>query len=164
MQPDRSTQYVMSRFVVRDALLLLLALALWLLAPMFPALALPAAITTGLLAFELHEWGHWLGATRARAVITPARSLLSPFLFNFDSKANTRCQFLTMSWPGFLATAVFLAFFQWGLTDAHPATALTRQIGWGLATVTIIIEIPLALWTLAGGRIPPVPVFLPGKR
>ena len=154
----------MSRFVVRDALLLLLALALWILAPMFPALAVPAAIVNGLVAFELHEWGHWLGATKERAVITPARSLLSPFLFNFDSKANSRRQFLAMSWPGFLATAVFLVFFQWGLPDTHPATTLTRQIGWGLAAVTVIIEIPLALWTLAGGRIPPVPVFLPGKR
>lgn len=143
---------------------MLFALALWILAPMFPALAVPAAIATGLVAFELHEWGHWLGATKAHAVITPARSLFSPFLFNFDSKANSRRQFLAMSWPGFLATAGFLVVFQWGLPEMHPATTLTRQIGWGLAAVTIIIEIPLALWTLAGGRIPPVPVFLPGKR
>jgi len=164
MQPDRSTQCVMSRFVVRDTLLLLFALALWILAPMLPVLAVPAAIASGLVAFELHEWGHWLGATKVRAAITPARSLLSPFLFNFDSKANSRRQFLAMSWPGFLATAVFLVIFQWGLPDTHPAATLTRQIGWGLAAVTIIIEIPLALWTLAGGRIPPVPVFLPGKR
>ena len=154
----------MSRFVVRDALLLLLALSLWFLTLTFPALAIPAAVTTGLIAFELHEWGHWFGAAKAHAVITPARSLFSPFLFNFDSKANSRRQFLAMSWPGFLATAVFLAIFQWGLPDTHPATTLTRQVGWGLAAVTIIIEIPLALWTLAGGRIPPVPVFLPGKR
>jgi hypothetical protein len=154
----------MSRFVVRDALLLLIALLLWIPTWTIPALAVPTAIATGLAAFQLHEWGHWLGATKAGAVITPARSLSSPFLFNFDSKANSRRQFLAMSWPGFVATAGFLAAFHWWLPDSHPATPLTRQIGWGLAAVTIIIEIPLALWTLAGGRIPPVSVFLPGKR
>ena len=164
MQPDRSPKVVMSRFVARDALLVLLALSLWILTGTFPVLAVPAAIISGLVAFELHEWGHWLGAKSANAVITPARSRMSPFLFNFDSKANSRRQFLAMSWPGFVATAVFLAIFQWWLPESHPATSLTRQIGWGLAAVTVIVEIPLALWTLAGGRIPPVPVFLPGKR
>lgn len=164
MQPDRSLTIVMSRFVARDTFLLLLALSLWTLCATAPVLAVPAAVISGLVAFELHEWGHWLGATKANAVITPARSLLPPFLFNFDSKANSRRQFLAMSCPGFVATAMFLAAFQWWLPEAHPATVLTRQIGWGLAAVTVIIEIPLALWTLAGGRIPPVPVFLPGKR
>lgn len=154
----------MLRFASRDALLLLLALSLWFLAGAIQALAVPAAIVAGLVAFQMHEWGHWLGAMKTSAVITPARSLWSPFLFNFDSAANSRRQFLAMSWPGFVATALFLAAFQWLLPEAHPATTLTRQIGWGLASVTVVIEIPLALWTLAGGRIPPVPVFLPGKR
>ncbi len=164
MQLARSTECVMFRFAVRDGALLLLVLSFWFLATTIGALALPAAIGAGFVAFQLHEWGHWLGARAAGAMVTPASSLLSPFLFNFDSTANSRYQFLAMSWPGFVATAIFLAVFQWWLPPTHPATTLTQQIGWGLASVTIVIEVPLALWTLAGGRIPPVSVFLPGKR
>ena len=154
----------MHPLLLRDCAIALATLPCWLFAVSYPVLVVPAAAGAGIVAFQLHEWGHWLGARHAHACITPARSLLSPFLFNFDSKANSRRQFLWMSWPGFVATAVFLAVFQWLLPEAHPATPLTRQIGWGLAAVTVLVEVPLALWTLAGGRIPPVPVFLPGKR
>ena len=153
----------MRRLLLRDLLILALTVIAWMLAPTLPQLAMPAAIGAGICAFQFHEWGHFLGGTVAGARMTPAQVLWSPFLFRFDASGNTRHQFLHMSWPGFAATAVFLAVFAGLLPDTHAATGLTRQIGQGLAAVTVVVEVPLALWTLAGGRIPPVPVWLPGR-
>jgi|GEM_PF-3464429 len=119
----------MYRFAARDAVLVLLALSFWFLATTVQTLALPAAIGAGLVAFQLHEWGHWLGARTPGTIISPVISLLPPFLFNFDSAANSRRQFLAMSWPGFVATAWFFVEFQWWLPPSHPATKLTQGPG-----------------------------------
>ncbi|MBM4203855.1 MAG: hypothetical protein FJ194_06855 [Gammaproteobacteria bacterium] len=151
-------------FLRRDLIILLVTVTLWLLTPEFQTLSLPAAIGAVLCAFQFHEWGHWLGGRRVQAVMTPASVWWSPFLFQFDGRANSRQQFLHMSWPGFVATALFIACFEWGLPAGHPSTALTQDIGRFLAGITVVIEGPLALWTLLGGRVPPVPVWLPGRR
>lgn len=154
----------MIRLLYRDLLILLLTLVAWGMATTSPELALPAAAGAGFCAFQFHEWGHWLGGRWAGAVMAPARVLWSPFLFQFDSRANTRRGFLHMSWPGFAATALFISFFEGVLPEGHVSTPLTRDIGRVLAGITVVVELPLALWTLFGGRIPPVPVWLPGRR
>lgn len=151
----------MKTLALRDLSLLGLTVVLWALAT--SVFALPAAIGAALCAFQFHEWGHYLGGLRVNAQMEPARVWWSPFLFRFEVAANTRQQFLQMSWPGFAATALFLGVFFLLLPDAHPATALTRTLGAALAALTVIIEVPIALWTLAGGKTPPVPVWLPGS-
>lgn len=154
----------MYRLLYRDLVILLLTLGMWALVPVRPELAVAAAAGAGFCAFQFHEWGHWLGGRWAGAVMTPARVLWSPFLFQFDARANTRRGFLHMSWPGFAATALFITFFEVVLPESHGSTALTRDIGRVLAGITVVVEVPLALWTLFGGRIPPVPVWLPGRK
>jgi hypothetical protein len=154
----------MALFLRRDLIILLITVLLWLLTAVVPILALPAAVGAGVCAFQFHEWGHWVGGHRVHATMTPAAVLWSPFLFQFDGAANSRLQFLHMSWPGFVATGLFIAVFETVLPDSHASTPLTRELGRVLAAITVIVEVPLALWTLAGGRIPPVLVWLPGRR
>lgn len=153
----------MNRLLVRDLVILGLTLVAWLFVSVVPDLAIPAAVGAGFCAFQFHEWGHWFGGRHVNAVMMPARVLWSPFLFQFDAKGNSRRQFLHMSWPGFLATAIFVVFFKWGLSENHPSTELTRDIAYVLAGITVVVEGPLALWTLLGGRVLPVPVWLPGR-
>lgn len=152
----------MRPLLIRDLSILSLTLLLWLLAPSFPLAVLPAAAGATVCAFQFHEWGHFLGGQRVNAVMAPAKVWWSPFLFQFDARANSRQQFLHMSWPGFAATAMFLCVFYLLLPDSHPSTDAIRIAGTCLAALTVIIEVPIALWTVFGGKPPPVPVWLPG--
>ena len=90
--------------------------------------------------------------------IDAASALWSPFLFSFDSEANSRKQFLHMTWPGFAATALYLVVY--GLL--LPAGVLWGDIAWAaavfLAGLTLVIEGPIAVWTLFRRTPPPVEI------
>jgi hypothetical protein len=115
-----------------------------------------AGVTIGLSAYLLHEWGHLVGALLAGSTVHPARALTSGFLFSFDSRANTRRQFLALSAGGWLATAVVL----WMVYALLPAGLFASRVAAGVVTanvlLVIVIEVPLVAYSLWTGRVPPV--------
>jgi len=99
----------------------------------------------GACAFLAHEWAHLLGALATGSVVQPPTSLRSPFVFTFDSRANSRRQFLVMSFAGFAATAAVV----WGaytlLSPELLATRVARGAVVFLAFLTEILELPLVV-------------------
>ena len=103
-------------FALRDVTILVVTMVLWRLSSsvepattLAAVLSISAGVGAAICAFNLHEWGHLLGARLTHSVYTPARRLISPFLFSYDAEHNTRRQFLIMSLAGFAATAVFVS-------------------------------------------------------
>ena len=115
-----------------------------------------AGLSTGVCVFLLHEWGHWLGAVATGSTIVPARSLASPFLFSYDSRQNSRQQFLVMSFGGWIASAVVaLAAFGWLSPELFAARVARGVVGLNVVLI-VLIEVPLVVFSLLTGRVPPV--------
>ncbi len=157
-----------SKIAVRDALLLVVVALLWtFVAPLSAgggALAdlsgLLVGLAVGVATFLLHEWGHLLGGLASGSEVRAPKSLRSAYLFSFDTKANSRRQFLIMSVGGFIVTgaAIWLAYF------VMPGELLATRVARGaivfLASLTVFIEIPLVLFSLVRWEsMPSVEVF-----
>ena len=142
-----------ARLAIRDLVLAIIAAVLWLNAGDSTLLQWAAGIGLGVVAYVAHEWSHWLGAKLSGAQVKIAQRLATPFLFSFDADANTRGQFLWMSIGGFIATAIFVVAFWLGLPDT-----LQGEVAMGavlvLASITLFIEVPIALWVSTGRPIP----------
>jgi hypothetical protein len=152
------------RFAIRDGIIVLTTLALLWFSPesWFPQVFLGVGL--GLVAYLFHEWAHLLGALVVRAKVDSPASIFSPFLFSFDSQANSTSQFVHMTWPGFLATAIYISAYYLFLPDT-----LWGEIAWwmalALSLATLIIEGPLALWVVLRSDLPPVEIpFLGDNR
>ena len=151
-------------FVVRDAVVVALALGLVAWDASLRAHADPSAFAAGvgvasgvlvaLASFVLHEWGHWLGAVGTGGVVHPPRHLASFFLFFFDTGRSTRAQFLAMSYGGYLATLVALAaLVWWAPLDAWSGRTALVLAGLGMA-VTAAAEIPTTVRVARGEALP----------
>ncbi|MFM7118854.1 MAG: hypothetical protein ACKOZX_01140 [Gammaproteobacteria bacterium] len=153
-------------FMIRDGLLLVLACAaVWGMVwtgSSAPVPSIAAGGLVGLAAYLLHEWAHLLGALAVRArVYRPARGW-SPFLFSFDSGANSLRQFLAMSLPGFAATALYVwAFVEW-LPRATLWGETAWRVGLALSLLTLVVEVPIAVWAVWRRRVPAVEIPLVG--
>ena len=149
------------RLLVRDLLITLLCACLWWLesraVPTGPAgavLSVLAGLSTGLLGFLVHEWGHALGSKLSGATFYYADHLASPFLFFFDTSASSKRQFVAMSMGGYagsaLALVASLAFL--------PRVTLAGQVGLaivGLGVVaTLVAEVPTTVRVARGGPMP----------
>ena len=110
----------------------------------------------GASAFLAHEWGHLLGALASRSVIQPPAGLSSPFVFTFESRSNSRRQFLIMSVSGFVATAIALWVVYGLLGSELLATRVARGAVVFLAFLTVVLEFPLVGYSLVAGRVPPL--------
>jgi hypothetical protein len=153
-----------TKILARDLTIIALAALLWRVAA--GASATPgfagdlAGVLTGAMlgvcAYLLHEWGHLAGARLAGSSVRPARSLASGFLFSFDSRANTRRQFLSLSLGGWSATALALGIAYAKLPDGLFATRVARGVVDANVLLVIAIEVPLVAWSLWTGRVPPV--------
>lgn len=145
-------------FAARDLLIAGAALVAVQLSPQGEVAQFSTGLLLALCAYLFHEWAHLLAARLLRANIEMASSLLSPFLFSFDSTRNSTSVFLHMSWPGFVATALYLlAFALWLPEDA--LWGQTAMIGaLLLAGATVVLEGPLFVWALVTGKIPPVEI------
>lgn len=146
-------------FAYRDCTILITTLFFWVRGiDAFPA-QVALGVATALCALLLHEWAHLYGACRAGAVVHPAPSILSPFLFDLDSNNNSVAAFVTTSIWGFCATGVFVVMFLCTFRGGSVAEQ-TALIGAGiLAALTVLIEFPIAWWVARGGRIPRVEIF-----
>lgn len=163
---------IYARLAVRDLAIAAAALGLWRLASGASAgdgaLADLAGVGVGLLVggltFLLHEWGHLLGALASRSALEPARGLRTLFLFSFDSRRNSRGQFLAMSFAGFAGTALaVLAWYAWLPSDLL-ASRVARGVGMLSVTLTLLLEVPLVGWALLARGLPPVETFGPRRR
>ena len=113
----------------------------------------------GVCVFLLHEWGHLLGALATGSVVQEPASLRSAYLFSYDSKRNTQRSFLVMSLGGFAATGLAVALAYGALPDAWLATRVARGATLVLATLTVVVELPLLAYALLRSELPPVEVF-----
>ena len=110
----------------------------------------------GACAFLAHEWGHLLGALATRSAVRPAESLRSAFVFQFDSRNNSRRQFLVMSFAGFAATAAVV----WVAYAILPPDLLASRVARGaivfLAFLGVVLEVPLVVYSIVARRVPPL--------
>lgn len=154
------------RFVIRDtAILLTTVLAWWGSLAAEPGSSLGAALSiaagTGaaVCAFNLHEWGHVIGAHVTHSVYVPAKRIYSPFLFSYDDEHNTRTQFLVMSLAGFAATAGFVAAFILWMPQGQQAGRIALRAALVLAGLTVIFEFPIFFRALLGNKVPRTGLF-----
>ena len=152
---------------LRDTLLVAAILAVWRYAA--PVTADPGprgdfvgflvGLSLGVAAFLFHEWGHWLGARLGSSAIQAPKSLRTIYLFSYDSKSNSRGQFLAMSFSGFAATGVAVWASYALLPDGELASHVARGAILTLAFLTVFVEFPLVVWSIFTNTLPPVEVF-----
>ncbi len=158
------------RIAARDAVFIGAVVALWrFLAPLSGgdgALAdlsgLLIGLGVGVSTFLLHEWGHLLGGLASGSDVRAPKTLTSAYLFSYDTKANSRRQFLVMSFGGFIVTglAIWLAY-AW-MPGELLATRVARGAIVFLASLTVFIEFPLVIFSLFRWQsMPSVEVFEP---
>lgn len=122
-------------------------------------LSIAAGVGAAICAYNLHEWGHLIGAHLTRSVYTPAKRLISPFLFSYDAEHNTRGQFLVMSLAGFAATGLFVAAFLLWMPQDQQAGRIALRGALVLAALTVIIELPIFFRALFGRTVPRTGMF-----
>ena len=115
-----------------------------------------AGFGTGVCIFVIHEWGHLLGAFATGSTVTPAQTLASAFLFSFDSRSNSRQQFLVMSFGGWIASGLAAAVAYTLLSPDLFAARVARGVVALNVVLIVVIEVPLVVWALVTGRVPPV--------
>lgn len=160
------------KIAVRDLFLLLATLGVWTIEPTTrytsadPAgtvMQIAAGVMAGLCAVAAHEWGHYLGARAAGAVVYPARRVTAVFMFGFDRERNGRREFMAMSYGGFVASAVMIVLFVTRL----PLDALSGQVAMGFVAVGVLLtatlELPVAWRVAHGAELPRGAVYVEGR-
>jgi hypothetical protein len=155
---------MLGKFIARDLIIAAATASVWLTAGDWMAGTGPVADLLGLLvglgaAFsvvKIHEWGHFLGAAATGSNYRLATRLGSTFMFAFDSKDNSKRQFLVMSLGGFIGTAIVLVVSYALLPDEVLATRITRGMAVLGALAGIVLEVPLLLRGMFGTRLPPL--------
>ncbi len=153
-----------AQFAARDTALVILAVGSWWLFSSYSAGNGPLADFVGVVvgaglgfcAHTAHEWGHIAGGMMSRSVMRPGSSLGSFSNFVYDSKRNSRPQFLIMSLMGFIPTGVAVWLFFTYLPDAELATHVARGIVLFLVALGLLLELPLVIWALVRKDLPPV--------
>ena len=153
-------------FVIRDVTILMGTIGLWWLSlstepgtPLASVLSISAGAGAAICAYNLHEWGHLVGAHLTHSVYVPAKRLISPFLFSYDAEHNTRGQFLIMSLAGFAATAVFVIAFVLWMPHDQQAGRIALRAALFLAGLTVVIEFPIFFRALFGSTVPRTGMF-----
>ena len=136
-------------FLVRDAVIGSVTMLLWMYLPRGDFGQIATGGLTGLCALLFHEHGHVFGAWKTGASVRAA-PWWSPFIFNLDPGENTRVQLLSTSCWGFVATVVFVILFLIALPTNTLAGLVGLSIGLFLASLTVLIEFPIA-WRITRG-------------
>lgn len=154
------------RFVIRDVTIVFGTIVAWWLGStvardtgLASALSITAGIGAAVCAYNLHEWGHLVGAHLTNSVYVPAKRLISPFLFSYDAERNSRGQFLIMSLAGFAATAIFVVAFVLFMPQDQTAGRIALRGALVLAGLTVIIEFPIFFRALLGNTVPRTGLF-----
>lgn len=154
------------RFAIRDLTILTGTIAAWWFSlsvepktALASALSITAGVGAAICAYNLHEWGHLIGARLTHSVYVPAKRIISPFLFSYDADRNTRGQFLVMSLAGFAATAAFLIAFILWMPQDQQAGRIALRAAIVLAGLTVVIEFPIFFRALFGKTVPRTGMF-----
>ena len=150
-----------SMLLVRDLIITTAVVAAWWLAAPLSAGSGPVADLSGALlgfgAFVVthlaHEWGHLVGGLATGSRVAPPARLTSPFLFSFDSQANTQRQFVIMSLSGFAVTGLALYVAYGLLPEGQLATRVARGMIVFGASLTVLLEFPLLAISVVRGSI-----------
>lgn len=150
------------RYAVRDLGVISLAVLAWIfLAPLSAGAGWVADLSgwvAGLLVAAsgsvLHEWGHLLAALAARSDVAINKRLGTGFTFRFEP-SNPLGSFVAMSLGGLLTTAVLVAASYTVLPDGLLASRVARGGLLFLATLGVVLELPLLLTGLVQRRTPP---------
>ena len=120
--------------------------------PIAMATGIAAAVIAGMvLSSILHEWGHYLGAALAGSTIKIADKPSDYFFFlNFNPKANTQRQALSLTWGGLAGSWLLVA----GVAALIPlgswyGAVLLATVA-GRAINASVFELPIAWQTLQG--------------
>ncbi len=154
------------RFVIRDVAILLVTIGLWLLSletepgtTLASVVSISAGVGALVCAYNFHEWGHLVVARMTDSVFTPARRVISPFLFSYDTEHNTPRQFLLMSLGGFAATALFVVAFLLWMPRDQQAGRIALYGALILASLTVVIEFPIFFRARLGNTVPRTGMF-----
>ena len=153
-------------FAIRDVSILVATIVAWVLSlsaepgtTAASVFGVSAGVGAAICAYNLHEWGHLLGARLTHSVYVPAKRIISPFLFAYDAEENTRAQFLGMSLAGFAATALFVLGFWLFMPQDQEAGRVALRGALILASLTVIIEFPIFFRALLGSSVPRTGLF-----
>lgn len=150
------------KLALRDSLFALTTVLLWQYSHQLDAAGsayrLPIAFLAGVMipicGFLGHEWGHLIGAWIGRAKVHMPASVWTIFLFDFKPAENTREQFMSVSYGGFIASGLIVAL----LLVILSFDVLADQIALGLTVLgvlaTFVLEIPPAWRVYRGGQLP----------
>ena len=150
-----------TKLILRDVAIAAAVITAWLLAAPLSAGSGPLADLTGALlgvgafvvAHLAHEWGHLIGALLTGSHVAAPARLGSPFLFSFDSRRNSKRQFVLMSLSGFAVTGLSLIIAYGVLPDSLLATRVARGLVVFGASLTLLLEVPLLVASLLSGSI-----------
>jgi len=122
-----------------------------------------AGLSTGVIAFTGHEWGHALGAKLSGATIYFADRMTSPFLFFFDTAASTKRQFIVMSFGGYIASALAAVLALAWLPRDHLAGQVALAIVAIGILATFVAEVPTTIRVARGAPMPRGYVYRSGS-
>lgn len=149
------------RLLIRDLAIAAVVVGGWWLAlpltfgsgPVADLIGVLLGVGAFVVAHLAHEWGHLVGAFATSSHVAAPARLTSPLLFSFDSKRNSRRQFVIMSLAGFAVTGVSLYVVYGLLPEAALATRVARGAVVFSASLTLFLEVPLLTASLLKGSI-----------
>jgi hypothetical protein len=148
------------KLALRDLTLVTMTVLLWLASLRLDTgasdWAIPVAIAAGIMipvsGFLAHEWGHLIGAWISGARVHMPASVLTVFLFDFRPAENSRAQFLSVSYGGFIASALVVALLLAVLSPSRLADAIALGLTLLGVMATFVLEIPPAWRVYRGAR------------
>lgn len=145
-------------FAVRDVALLGITALAWRYANAQSSPTMATSIAVSVLAllssFAAHEWGHFVGARVARAIIYPARRRWLPFVFAFDVDRNDRRQFFWMSAGGYVSSALTAGALLWLSPSSHLFGQILRwAVPLGLL-ILLLDDLPVVVRVVRGAPLP----------
>ena len=161
---ESSTEPSLNSMLLKDVLILLVALSLWAAANSWfqvselwiaKILITADAIVVGFIVASLfHEWGHYAGAKHSGASTSRfAGKGLSIFRFNFDFEENTSNQFLWMSYGGQIGNWGILALLFLALPMTNLAEVVLVSSIFGFCIFATIVEYKI-VWDVTRGSDP----------
>ena len=154
---NRTTKTSLTKLLIRDSSLLVIGILLVVLQPENLFAQYLLGILLGVIFYLFHEWAHLGGALIGKSIVAYPEKVLSPFIFSFNSQANSVRQFLFMTVGGFGATAILLSAYLICLPD-NVWGRLALYISLFLTSLTVFIELPIAIWTLITRDVAPVEI------
>ena len=157
---DRKNSFIegpLAKLFMRDSALLAAGVVLLISQPQNLFAQCLLGTFLGLIFYLFHEWAHLLGALLSKSVVTYPKKVLSPFIFSFNSQANSMLQFVCMTLGGFFATALLLAAYLIWLPD-NVWGSVALYISFFLTSLTVFFELPIAIWTLITRQVVPVEI------